>query len=328
MLAAVTAALPGFGQAAAVTLTKAWTAIPLEETPLSITAHNGQLWVVGQKEMIAVSKDGGRTWEVRHHSAAGEMLFSLEFVNDATLHAAGSGHTWMTSVDGGAHWKLSNDLKLSWSQAGFSAGGFGIAADADAWGTTSNGGKKWQMYGLPLAPDALSPPTKPGGKLPDTPILHGLNRRVLAVSVLDEKRAAVLFAAEDGHQPWASTVDGGKTWQQSGLDQVMTLTGMRAAEGKFWIYGKSKADNSPVAMTSSETANWDNAPAPFLPYSSCTAQGCQVPGGWAQIAAGQTTLWQLPAPPAQVAATSWAASNDTSNATFCEVGDDRLYCTL
>ncbi|MGH9392570.1 MAG: hypothetical protein ACRD1E_00230, partial [Terriglobales bacterium] len=155
-------------------------------------------------------------------------------------------------------------------------------------------------------------------------ILHTLDRRPLQVLALDGRRAAVMFAPEAGGQPWVSTVDGGASWQQSGLDQSMAMTAMRAEGGKFVVYGVGVADGAAMAMASADAADWAPAPAPPGRLTECTAQGCLLPGGWAQMAEAKTQAWALPASADGEVATSWAASGDA----FCQVANGRLDCTV
>ncbi|MGH9479262.1 MAG: energy transducer TonB [Terriglobales bacterium] len=300
-----------------------WQVVALAEAPVALTSHSGALWLAGADEMVAESTDGGAHWAVRHHASGGQVLTGLAFAGDRTIYAMGSGHSWLVSNDGGEHWSMKHWPKLSWRDAAFATPKIGVAASSDAWGMTLDGGEHWSTQGLPLPADALQPPRKPGQPMPKTPILHTFNRRILAVAILDAQRAAVLFAPEEGGQPWASSTDGGKSWSQSGLDQQMQLTGMRAAGGKFWIYGASKADGSPMAMSTADAVNWTTEPAPPAVFSRCTAEGCLAPGGWADLAGGTAKFLALPPLPAEGAITAWAAADGR----VCALGGGRLYCT-
>lgn len=59
-----------------------WRTVSLPARALNITENNGNIWVCGAEELIAVSADGGKTWTIKHTVKNGRLLLSLGFPSD------------------------------------------------------------------------------------------------------------------------------------------------------------------------------------------------------------------------------------------------------
>ncbi len=80
--------------------------------PTSLTDSGDTLWVRGADEMIAKSDDGGRSWQVKHQKADGELLLSIVFADRLHGLASGSNGAFLRTTDVGETW-ISSSLRTS-----------------------------------------------------------------------------------------------------------------------------------------------------------------------------------------------------------------------
>lgn len=269
----------------------------MPELPLGIAEHDGVLWVCGANEMIASSADGGEHWTMRNQDRRGEMLFTLAFVGNK-IEAFGSGGAWLVSDDGGIKWRrnqIQPTQDLEHIAFGSDKDVFG--ANASAFGWSHDGGAHWQFAAYEYS----------GQYGP------------IAIAALDAQHAALLYSfdgepKQPAFQSVLLTTDGGLHWKTTHLDARMQWTSMRVVNGHYWLVGTQGP--SPAATSSAEGTSWQMESSPPDSEDSCTAQGCLLPGGWADLRDTAVHLWQVPHDSSDSSWGSWAATGIT----FCYVG--------
>src|ERR1700722_19237649 len=70
-----------------------WRSISLPYRPVCIAGDGNVLWVGGVDEMLVKSEDGGKTWQVKHQKAGGEVLLSVGLLGVNTVYASGTNGT-------------------------------------------------------------------------------------------------------------------------------------------------------------------------------------------------------------------------------------------
>jgi TonB family protein len=293
--------------------------VALPETALVVAAHDGVFWVAGANEMVARSDDAGRHWTVLHRHR-GEMIFALQFPGGGEVLAYGSGHTRLVSRDDGATWKRDEHAPgLEAIRAVSDVSRYGYAGNHLAW--THDGGRHWVSQALESG----------AAKLP-TPIL--------ALEARDAGHAAALAAApprprlllrrdvaptvpQPGPEVVAATGDGGAHWELTQPPSAATWKSLWASANSYQLFGTT-AGGQPRSAASSDGVHWTVSPS-SLPanFYDCTAQGCLLEQGWAEIAGSKTRLWQVPPDEQEPLTASWAVVGDT----FCRVSAS-LRCRL
>ncbi|TAN22054.1 MAG: hypothetical protein EPN33_10400 [Acidobacteria bacterium] len=277
-----------------VTLSGNWATVPLPDMPLGITVHDGAFWVCGAHEMIARSRDGGRTWQILHEKTGGQMLFTLAFTGAGTVQAFGTSGVRVLSVDSGQHWKRSwtapgrafNEVRFANAQIGYGFGPGGFAK-------TRDGGQSWTFW-----------------------CIHQKKEQgaVVAMTVSDANNA--LFLTADNHL--VMTSNGGRTWQDMPFGGKANWTGLGAAAGKYRLFG-SWDGAIPRILRGSRTSPATSA-SPWEPYK-CNPQGCLVSDGWADLNGGH---WAWPEDTAHPLTGKWGVVGDgacrVSDVLRCRVG--------
>jgi len=236
----------------------------------------GEQSLEDQKASVAVSGDGGATWEVQKTMATGRLVGGYMFDADNGV-VVGEAGTALTTTDGGATW----DVRTTKVQADLQ-GAFLLTADK-GWAvganstivTTSNGGSTWQVL--------------QGGQ-PSTQVGEG-EIMFMAAHFFDEKNGVVagagtagaILKTDDGgktveviHQEednfvdlvfadpqngWAvgkyglivGTTDGGATWEMLGSPTEEDLWDIDVgAPGTLWISG----DQGVVGYSKDGGASW------------------------------------------------------------------------
>jgi len=285
-----------------VTLRSAWTAIALPAAPLGIMESGGTLWVCGDHEMVAASRDGGRSWSILNIMHGGEMLFALAKLAPQHLAAFGTGGVWLDSTDAGATWqrKFFSARFESLTQVAFADALNGFGFNGDQLAVTHDGGEKWTFFANTSGPMADRPQ---------------------AVAVRDAGHAVVLFRRDDGLSGTFATSDGGATWPARTFPKQWLWSGIRVEAGLFRLEGDQDitlAQNQPVAALSSDGLAWTTTPETQSHIFACQVQGCLMDGGWMDFSAG-VTLRGLPDAATWIGS-RWAAAADS----FCELGAQLL----
>lgn len=291
----------------AVTLGPAWTTVPLPEEPLGIFAHNGDLWVVGADEMVAVSTDGGLHWSVRHTKRGSAMLFAMSAAGPHDLVAYGSDGVWMESRDGGRSWRTHGYAPMAaLYQVRMFAGHHGFAIGPNVFGSTSNG-SGWQMRLLSR------------GTLEELAALDG--RRAVALCEGCATGAPMAPARPGGvarqrRSPSSGanallfTTDGGRHWKLFALSPSVRWTTLRADGGAYALYGMM--GRAPVVARSSDGQHWTLGASSLADVSDCTGGGCWLnSGGWADLSGPAPKVWAVPCDCDSPVSTGWAGTGQT-----------------
>ncbi len=287
----------------AVTLSaRRWTTIRLPATPLGIATHGKDLWVCGWDEMIAESRDGGRTWRVRHFRPNGELLFTLAFAAPHHVYAFGAEDISLASKNGGRSWSDWGSPGFTVTQAFFAGPkrDFLVGPRGFAFGYPGNWSGQTARSLVAIASAAL----------------------------LSGRRAVLLMDLAGGHggsaiQSWLwRTADGGHSWPAirfTTLDPEYV-----AAAGGRYLLVAAAGGAGPALITSDDGAQWHPIAGVERTGHNCNAEGCRD-GGWRPFAAisSFTRPWVYPAPPDPRLFTAWAAVPGA----VCDVGGS-LRCVL
>src|SRR5580698_4707826 len=76
-----------------------WHARDLPFKVLGITSIGSSLWACGPNESIAVSSDGGATWQIKHQTSDGGLLLNVGFTTEQFGYAAGTSGLLLTTED-------------------------------------------------------------------------------------------------------------------------------------------------------------------------------------------------------------------------------------
>jgi photosystem II stability/assembly factor-like uncharacterized protein len=214
-----------------------------------VDARNG--WGVGSEENIVHTSDGGQTWTTQRGgvgSGARYPFWDVDFVD--ALHGivvGGAGKIYTTS-DGGATWTLRTSGAATETLAMDRVGDRLWAVGTDAIVQTStNGGAFWQ--------EETRIPVE-SGNLPDVDFVDALT----GWTVLDG-------SAGPGRGRVFKSTDGGRTWQNQGLDDSGRLGGVVALDANVVI---AVGVYFPVIMRSADGGQtWQYRDHQFFCTNSC-----------------------------------------------------------
>jgi photosystem II stability/assembly factor-like uncharacterized protein len=208
-------------------------------------------WGVGSEENIVHTADGGQTWTTQRGgvgSGARYPFWAVDFVD--ALHGivvGGSGKIYTTS-DGGAAWTLrtSGAATETWAmdRVGDKLWAVGTHAIVQ---TSTNGGALWQEEArIPVE----------SGNLPDVDFVDAQT----GWTVLDG-------SAGPGRGRVFKSTDGGRTWQNQGLDDSGRLGGVAALDANVVI---AVGVYFPVIMRSADGGQtWQYRNHPFFCTNAC-----------------------------------------------------------
>lgn len=127
-----------------------WKTVSLPSRPMNIESNGNALWICGGDEMIAVSKDGGLSWDMKHRKAHGEVLLRIGFVGEQVGYAAGTHGLLLWTNDGGDNWTNFDSHGKTIRDVSFSDDRNGLRTVDSRVEITHDGGE----------PGPRSPPTK------------------------------------------------------------------------------------------------------------------------------------------------------------------------
>jgi len=265
--------------------TDKWAEVSLPFRPFNITARDGDLWVCGLDETIAVSKDGGASWQVQHQKQNGEILLNIAFVNEKIGHAAGTGGLFLSTDDGGQTWS-SHVSGFTIEKFSFSGLLDGIAEINGRLNLTSDGGDHWQEVSAMQSDSAVKPFSQ-----------------IETVAALNPTHFAVALHQPEGENIFLATADAGKTWTPTHV--INTFAGKLVIHGgEYWAFGieylgrehdPSGGYSAPVALHSADAHNWQHGATASTEFNGCTDQGCFLPYGVVEVLFGDTEkVWSLP----------------------------------
>jgi len=264
---------------------ESWWAVDLPFRAMGLSAIGDSIWVCGADEMIAVSRDGGKTWSVRHRKEDGEILLTIVFVDSKVGYAAGTNGLFFGSSDGGETWTALSEGSETILELSFSDPIHGIRRTRTHVETTDDSGKYWN----------------PVSVLKSNPAIASFDN-LLSVASLDANHAAIALHQTQGENIFVLTSDGGKTWNSLHLDN--TFAGqLYVHRGEYWAFGieylereKSGGYGAPVALHSVDGKKWVHGAKAPTEFNSCTVQGCILyDGAIADLYGDKPDYLQVPA---------------------------------
>lgn len=284
-----------------------WIPIPLPAPAISLTEQGSEIWACGEHELIAVSSDGGSTWQVRHLAKSDKLLLTMTFADAQTGYAFGSDGLELRSTDGGASWKQYRKAPGMILHAQFSDSKNGLVASTKWVAFTHDSGATWQTNLVPDIPGTL---------------FH--RNDVQSFALLDARHAAVLFASSDqGQGQWlSSTHDGGQIWVSQRFPirlHLQTLTHNRSGYDLYGCKSVRKGGRcQPIHLVSGDGMNWTTVRQSPPSWNACVQQGCLEGGNRALLWNPRRNI-QFPVRPWVVF--TWAAGRHG----ICLI-NDRLRC--
>lgn len=284
-----------------------WTTVALPAMALGITAHDGVLWVTGANEMLARSDDQGRTWNIVHFKKDGQLLFAIAFAGRDGW-AMGSQGMELHSSDAGAHWTEMSNAPGSVIRLSAADAQHVIASGLQGFLYSSNGGKTWVATKEQVSKQTPSQ-----------------TYSITGVAMPDAEHAGVLMdipfdpaTQSPAWQLFASTSDGGKSWQAIRFPASIKLDSLSADINGYKAPGVQyvKKPSRSVMFHSADGLHWSATPdKPAVRW--CHDSECLLDNdsNWVQWLHGAATWWQAPKSPLMM--NQWAAVPGV----MCVVGD-------
>jgi hypothetical protein len=230
---------------------------------MDTVAIENSIWVCGAGEMIAVSSDGGKQWQLKHQVADGNILLSMVFVNRQIGYAAGTNGLFLSTTDGGEVWTLIPGSTETILNLSFSSPVHGIRQTRSKVEFTHDAGRTWTEVDELRTDPEIRPFTN-----------------ILSIASLDSEHAAIALHQNQGENIFVITKDGGKTWKAIHLDN--TFAGTLFVHGReFWAFGieylereKGGGYSAPVGLHSADGENWTHGVRAPNEFNSCRIQGC------------------------------------------------------
>lgn len=287
-----------------------WWVASVPFRPTNLTYNVDALWVCGADEMIAKSDDGGRTWQLKHRKADGELLLSIAFAGGLYGFASDSNGAFLRTTDGGETWTSSSLGSATINTIAFANSRNGMLQTGLTVQMTDDSGVHWS----PVTGFETDPSKKDYFE-------------VLSFAGLDPSRAAIALHQKEGENFFFVTQDAGKTWKTIHLDNIFAGT-LFSRNSEYWAFGieylereKSGGYSAPVALHSSDGISWSHGTRSPNEFTSCTSQGCILyDGAIVNLYAEKPTYIVVPAD--ETLQSSWALAKGN----VCVAGI-RLKCT-
>jgi tetratricopeptide (TPR) repeat protein len=266
------------------TVPGSWSEAALPFRPFQVAVNGSTFWVSGTDEGIASSNDGGRTWQVRHRNADGEVLLHIGALNDKLIYAAGTHGVLLWSRDGGDSWTSTRSGKETVQRISFADESHGIRQAGGRVETTSDGGARWVEVAALKADDQVRPFTE-----------------TLGLAALDAAHMAITVHQPEGENGFFATQDGGKTWKFAHVDD--TFAGMLYTHGgEYWAFGIVYLDRQirggygvGFSLHSKDGLNWTRGLRSPNEFENCTPQGCYLwDGALVDLYGEKPRFWSLP----------------------------------
>jgi hypothetical protein len=282
----------------------AWHSISLPFRPICIASDGNVLWVGGVDEMLAKSKDGGQTWEVKHQKADGEVLLTVGLLGEKVVYASGTNGAMVWSDDGGDTWKSWKAGSERVIEIVFADATHGIRRTVSGVEITQDGGNHWSNVSVMKTDDAVRPFSN-----------------ILGIAAVDAVHFTLLLSMTQGENIFLSTQDGGATWKPLHIDN--TYAGeLFAHNGRFWAFGMEIVERQnhggygvPLVLYSSDGLVWAHGAKAPTEFEKCTSQGCVLYDGAIAELYNEKPHY-TPFPADGTLTSTWAISKDN----LCTVG--------
>lgn len=264
-----------------------WIESSLPFRPFNITAIDDSMWLCGLDETIAISTNGGETWQIQHQKQNGEVLLKIAFVDANVGHAAGTSGLLLSTNDGGKSWSPHTAVATI-KDFSFADSLNGIANINGTVKITTDGGDHWEDVQFLQTDEKLK-------KYSDVQSLAALSPTHYAVALHQH--------VSGGQDILASTIDGGKRWTATNLENTVASS-LFVRDGEYWNFGieyLGREHNSgggysvPVTLHSTDGEHWQHGLREVNESRGCTVQGCFQPYGVIEVVYGPTEkIWSLP----------------------------------
>jgi len=264
----------------------AWQSVSLPFRPTYVTSIGNVFWVCGADEMVAESEDAGRTWQLRHQKADGEVLLHAGFLNKEIGYVAGTNGLLLWTRDSGKTWTTHGSSPETILDVYFADEKYGLRQTRSGVDISHDGGTSW-------APVSI---LKTDRDLQSAKLVFGL-------AVLDSDRAAILVKGGPfSGQVIVYTLDAGKTWNKTDIPH----SGIRrlvAHHKEYWAFGHEVIDSEKrgggygvaLAAHSRDAVNWAHGVRSPNEYSDCNSQGCIIhDGAIVELYHEKPVFWALP----------------------------------
>lgn len=124
-----------------------------------VASSASKLWVAGESGKIALSEDGGDTWD-QQTSGTGENIVTIDSVDSSKLFASGDNRTFLKTTDGGDTWSdvtvSELDSNDTITDISFLSSTVGLLASASGeFLETDDGGSSWDEADISGSPTIL-----------------------------------------------------------------------------------------------------------------------------------------------------------------------------
>jgi photosystem II stability/assembly factor-like uncharacterized protein len=286
---------------------------------LNIASAGDSFWICGTEETIAVSRDNGTHWQIKHHTPGGASLSHVDFANSKFGYSAGTAGLLLMTQDGGESWVPRPGLSETILQISFADPQHGLVRVPKSLLFTTDGGSHWSAVNERQHPEGV----------------EQFSYTYSLVS-LDESHMAAMMKegpAQYYAQAFLFTQDSGKTWRLLNIPNV-TLYSFLRANGQYWAVGTEVIHKDqpgggyavPVALYSTDGENWTHSASDLSACTLemctlCNSRGCLSSNGViARIFSQSTTLSAFS--PDRNMSTKWASTNSA----ICFVGS-HFQCT-
>jgi hypothetical protein len=288
---------------------------------INTTSNRNLLWLCGSQEAIAVSRDDGDHWEIKHlENASQRTLLEVDFADANFGYATGTGGLFLTTTDGGETWVDRPMINEIIPQASFADEKHGLVKTAKSLLFTVDGGLHWSKV----------------SEGQNAEVIHHFSH-VFSLAALDDARMGVMLkeaGAQYYSQAFLFTEDSGKSWNSPSIPNVTLYSFLRVG-GLYWAVGTEVIHKDqpgggygvPIALYSPDGENWERSSADLSACqlemcTLCNAQGCLYSnGGIAQFFSGRTALLEFP--PNKGLTTRWASTDSA----VCFAGGGHVECT-
>jgi hypothetical protein len=225
------------------------------------------MWLGGVDEMLAMSRDGGRTWQVKHQKVDGEVLLTVD-VREKMIYASGTNGITLRSDDGGetwTQWKAGSERVID---TVFADASHGLRHTLSSVEITEDGGTHWSDVSVAKTDEAVHPYSN-----------------VLGIAAVDAAHFTLLLNMTQGENIFLSTQDGGATWKPLHIDNAYAKE-LFVHDGEFWAFGMEIVDRQnhggygvPLVLHSSDGRQWVRGTKAPTEFTQCTSQGCVLYDG-------------------------------------------------